>query len=408
MNNNSEIVLYTVSKITKYIRNIFSNDNIMQDVWVMGEISNFKLHSSGHMYFIMKDKNSQIKCIMFRGNNYNLNFIPKDGMKVKIRGNINIYEKRGEYQLYARIMEEFGKGELYIAFEKLKKKLEADGFFSEEIKKKIPLIPKRFAIITSPTGAAIRDVLTISLRRFNNLNILVVPALVQGNTAAKDISEKIDFINKNIRDIDFIIIGRGGGSIEELWPFNEEIVARSIYNSKIPVISAVGHETDFTISDFTADLRSPTPSAAAEMAIPDKNQLLKNISDLKDKSKRIMMRNYEIKLERLNYIVKNLKYLRPDKNLAQYYQFIDEFVYRLNSKIKNILESYDSKVKKDSQRLDSLNPWAVIKRGYSICRKLPKGNIIKSIEQIEIGNKFEVIVSDGKILSKVDRKEEMK
>ena len=406
MNKDVGIIIYSVSKITKYLKNIFNNDSILQNVWILGEISNFKLHSSGHLYFILKDENSQIRCVMFRGNSIRLGFPPRDGMKVKINGDINVYEKRGEYQLYAREMVEVGKGDLYLAFEKLKNSLRAEGLFRKEHKKKIPFLKKKFAVITSPTGAAIRDIISISLRRFPHLHIMVVPALVQGASAAQDIAQKIDFLNTYFNDIDFIIIGRGGGAIEELWAFNEEILARSIYNSKIPIVSAVGHETDFTISDFTADLRSPTPSAAAEMNVPDINQLLDNINALRDNLKRIILRKYEKKLERLNYLDKNMKYLSPENKINQYYQYIDEFIYKLNSTVKNTLKSSEEIIKKDLQRLETLNPWAVIKRGYSVCRKLPEHSIIKKLKNVEIGNHFEIIISDGKILGKVDKKEE--
>jgi len=331
--------------------------------------------------------------------------MPQDGMKVKVMGDIRVYERRGEYQLYVKKIVEAGKGELYLAFERLKEKLKAEGLFSEEFKKKLPLVPQRIAVITSPTGAAIRDVITISLRRFPNLSILVVPSLVQGTFAAQEIAQKIDFLNKHFNDLDFIIIGRGGGSLEELWAFNEEILARSIYNSKIPIVSAVGHETDFTISDFVADLRSPTPSAAAEMTIPDKNNLTNNIDLLNGKLVRAIERNFELKMETLNSLTKSLKYQSPENKINQYYQYIDEFTGRLNSKIKHQIELYDERIKKDSQRLDSLSPWAVIERGYSICRKLPHLEIVKRLEQVEIGNEIEVIISDGKISGKVDKKE---
>ena len=408
MNRDARAIIYSVSKITKYIKNIFSNDTVIQNVWILGEISNFKHHSSGHMYFILKDENSQIRCVMFKGNSFHLRFVPIDGMKVKINGDINVYEKRGEYQLYAREILEAGKGDLFLAFEKLKKDLKAEGLFKEEHKKKIPFVNKKFAVITSPTGAAVRDIISIALRRFPNIHIIVVPALVQGTNAAKDISYSIDFLNAHFSDIDFIIIGRGGGSIEELWAFNEEILARSIYRSKIPIVSAVGHETDFTISDFTADLRSPTPSAAAEMNVPDINQILNNIHSLKDKLRRVMIRKYEKKLERLNYLDKNIKYLGPENKINQYYQYIDEFIYKLNSKVKSTLNSSEEKIVKDSQRLKALNPWAVLERGYSICRKLPEKNIVKKLKNVEIGNHLEIIISDGIILSKVDKKEKMK
>ncbi|HCL90939.1 MAG TPA: exodeoxyribonuclease VII large subunit [Candidatus Atribacteria bacterium] len=406
MNNYyTESKIYTVSKLNKYIKNLFENDYNLQDIWILGEISNFKLHSSGHMYFVLKDKESQIRCVMFRGNNYSLRFAPGDGMKVKVRGDVSVYEKRGEYQLYVKEIVEAGKGELYLAFERLKLKLKEEGLFSEEIKKKLPLIPKNIAVITSPTGAAIRDIITISLRRFPNLSILVVPSLVQGVSAAQDIAKKIDFLNKHLKDLDFIIVGRGGGSLEELWAFNEEILARSIYNSKIPIVSAVGHETDFTISDFVADLRAPTPSAAAEMTIPDKNSLINNLTLLKSKIARAAKRNFELKTENINSLCRSLKYQGPENKINQYYQYIDEFSTRLNSRIKHQIELYEERVKKDVQRLNSLSPWAVIERGYSVCRKIPGKEIIKRLEQVEVGAKIEVIISDGRILSKVEKKE---
>ena len=406
MDTNTGEIIYSVSKITQYIKNIFSNDGILQDTWVLGEISNFKLHSSGHMYFILKDENSQIRCVMFRGNSLHLNFLPRDGIKVKIRGSISVYEKRGEYQLYAREILEAGKGELYLAFEKLKNALKEEGLFLEKYKKPIPFTRKKFAVITSPTGAAIRDIISISMRRFSNIHIVVVPALVQGINAARDIAYKIDFLNQHFNDIDFIIIGRGGGSIEELWAFNEEILARSIFQSKIPIVSAVGHETDFTISDFAADLRSPTPSAAAEMNIPDKNQLLNNIYTIRDKLKLSIIRNHEKKLEKLKYLDKNLRYLSPENKINQYYQFIDEFVYKSKNTLKNNIKIIEEKIKKDLQRLDALNPWSVIKRGYSVCRKIPGYQIVKKIEDIKIADNFEVIISNGRLLAKVDKKEE--
>jgi exodeoxyribonuclease VII large subunit len=405
MVNYTEAKIYTVSRITKYIKNLFENDYNLQDIWILGEISNFKLHSSGHMYFVLKDQESQIKGVMFKGNNLSLRFMPQDGMKVKVRGDISVYEKRGEYQLYVKEIVEAGKGELYLAFERLKEKLKAEGLFLEEFKKKLPLIPKNIAVITSPTGAAIRDVITVSLRRFPNLSILVVPSLVQGKLAAQKIAKKIDFLNKHFNNLDFIILSRGGGSLEELWAFNEEILARSIYNSKIPIVSAIGHETDFTISDFVADLRCPTPSAAAEMTIPDKSSLINNINLLNSKLNKAINRNLELKVENINSINKSIQYQGPENKINQYYQYIDEFSVRIKLRIKHQIELYEEKIKKDKQRLDSLNPDAVIERGYSICRKIPGKEIIKRLNQVEIGNEIEVIISDGKMLGKVDKKE---
>ncbi len=403
--NYEETNIYTVSKINSYIKNLLAADDNLQDVWVLGEISNFKLHSSGHMYFVLKDENSQIKAVMFRGNNLNLRFMPQDGMKVKVRGDIQVYERRGEYQLYARAIVEAGKGELYLAFERLKEKLKAEGLFAEEHKKKLPLIPQRIAIITSPTGAAIRDIITISLRRFPNLSLLVVPSLVQGTLAAQEMAQKIDFLNRHFTDLDFIILGRGGGSLEELWAFNEEILARSIFDSKIPIVSAVGHETDFTIADFVADLRCPTPSAAAEMTIPNKANLINNLNLLNSKLVRAMRRNIELKAENLNSLRKSLQYYSPENKINQYFQYIDESINRINSQINHQWQLWEERIKKETQRLDSLNPWAVIDRGYSICRKLPDLEIIKKLEQVEIGDGVEVIISDGKIFGNINKKE---
>jgi len=400
-----EANIYTVSKINNYLKTLFENNDNLQNIWVLGEISNFKLHSSGHMYFVLKDEESQIKCVMFKGNNFNLKFTPQDGMKVKVWGDIRIYERKGEYQLYARMIIESGKGELYLAFEKLKEKLRKEGLFAEEKKKKIPLLPRKIAIITSPTGAAIRDIITISLRRFPNLSLLVVPSLVQGTLAAQQIAERIDFLNKYFRDLDFIIIGRGGGSLEELWAFNEEILARSIYRSKIPIVSAVGHETDFTIADFVADLRSPTPSAAAEMTVPEKDKLINTINLLTGKLIRATKRNIEINLENLNSLNKSIKYHNPENKINQYYQLLDEMTIRLKTRINYQFQWLVEKVNKDTQRLSSLNPWAVIERGYSICRTLPDLEIVKKVEQVEIGNQVEIIVSNGKLCGEINKKE---
>ncbi|MDD3031830.1 MAG: exodeoxyribonuclease VII large subunit, partial [Atribacterota bacterium] len=253
--NNKKV--YSVSNITSHIQQLFKSDPLLQNVTIVGELSNFKYHSSGHMYFVLKDDKSQIKCVMFRGSNLGLSFHPCDGMGVRATGDIRVYEKRGEYQFYVMQMVEVGKGALFAAFEQLKLKLKAEGLFRQDIKKTLPKIPRKIAVITSPTGAAIRDIISVTLRRFPNIHIIVVPAQVQGNEAASQISDNIKFLNKVLPNLDFIIIGRGGGSIEELWAFNEEILAREIYHSTIPIVSAVGHETDFTISDFVADLRAP-------------------------------------------------------------------------------------------------------------------------------------------------------
>ena len=272
-------LIYSVREITRRIKDLFEENNDLQDVWIRGELSNFTHHSSGHMYFTLKDENSRMRAVMFAGNNRFLRFIPKNGARVIIRGSITIYERDGQYQLYAREMQPDGIGSLYLAYEQLKEKLANEGLFDPRNKKEIPLYPQTIGVITSPTGAAIRDIITTIRRRYPLGRILLLPVLVQGEQAAASISWAIAEMNRRM-EADVLIIGRGGGSIEELWAFNEEIVARSIFHSQIPVISAVGHETDFTISDFVADIRAATPTAAAELAVPHMQELRENIRRL--------------------------------------------------------------------------------------------------------------------------------
>lgn len=342
---------------------------------------------------------------MFKGSALGLDFKPKDGLGVRAKGEVRVYEKRGEYQLYVSQMFEAGKGALFAAFEALKEKLRAEGLFKTEIKKILPKIPRKIAVITSPTGAAIRDIISITLRRFPNIHIVVVPAQVQGDGAARQIAENIDFLNEALPELDFIIIGRGGGSIEELWAFNEEILARSIYASKIPIVSAVGHETDFTISDFVADLRAPTPSGAAEMAIPDKDSLVKNIKLLRGKLNRTVFHIFDLKEQRYFNMAENLKYRSPKNTILQHLQTIDDLNNRLRLHIKHIFNNYENRLKNFKDKLVSLNPKSVLDRGYSICLKIPEKAVVKNIEQVEKDNKIEIIIRDGSISANVSGKE---
>ena len=400
--------IFTVSSITHHIQTIFKEDPLLNNITIIGEISNFKYHSSGHMYFVLKDDKSQIRCVMFRGNSFGLNFEPMDGMSVKAKGEIRVYEKRGEYQLYVSQMLEAGKGALFAAFEALKEKLKAEGLFSPEIKKTLPRIPHKIAVITSPTGAAIRDIISISLRRFPNLHIIIVPALVQGDGAAEQIADNIDFLNQVLPELDFIIIGRGGGSIEELWAFNEERLARAIYASRIPIISAVGHETDFTISDFVADLRAPTPSGAAEMAIPDKESLVKHLLLLQGKVNQFMGHNLELKKQKCQNLVESLKYQSPMNKILQHMQTVDDLYNRLKLNMKHILTINENIFTKYKEKIITLSPKSVLSRGYSICLKMPEREVVKNIRQIERDNQIEVIIQDGTISANVSGKEEIK
>jgi len=400
--------IYTVSHITRYIKKLFNSDPFFHNVTIIGEISNFKYHSSGHMYFILKDEQSQIRCVMFKGSNIGLDFYPSEGTKVKAIGDIRVYEKRGEYQFYVFQMTEAGKGALFAAFEALKEKLRKEGLFDKEYKSYLPKVPHKFAIVTSPTGAAIRDIISVTLRRFPNIHIIVAPSQVQGKNAATEISENIKLLNRIMPDLDFVIIGRGGGSIEELWAFNEEILARAIFQSKIPIVSAVGHETDFTISDFVADLRAPTPSGAAEMTIPDKSSLVSHIEILRSKLKRMTFYLIELKKERFINLIENLKYQSPKNKILQYIQTIDDLDNRLYLSIRNIINLKESVLKNYREKLFALSPESILERGYSICFKIPGRKVVKFVEQVEKSELLEIRISNGSISANILEKEGIK
>lgn len=384
----------TVTQLTRYIKRLFDYDGVLSDVCVIGEISNFKLHTSGHMYFTLKDEYSVIKCVMFKSQNQMLKFRPKDGLKVIARGYVSVYEAGGSYQLYPEYMEPAGLGNLYLAFEQLKQKLEAEGLFRPEAKKKIPYLPGSIAVITSPTGAVIRDIINVLFRRFPNAVLKLFPVQVQGEEAAKQISYALDFINRH-KAADVIILARGGGSLEELWPFNEEIVARSIYRSEIPVISAVGHETDFSISDFVADLRAPTPSAAAELVIPDKEILVKNIMDLRLRLKKSIINRIQCERLKLDQLMKSPAMRHPLDRINQRKMDLEILSKRMADVMKRRIEKEKGNLSVLCGKLDALSPLTVLARGYSITMK--DGNIIKSVKQVHNGDKLDIILSDGKI-----------
>jgi len=386
--------IISVTQLTRYIKRLFSFDNILSDVCVIGEISNFKLHSSGHMYFTLKDEYSVIKCVMFKSQNQMLKFKPKDGLMVIVRGYVSIYEAGGSYQLYPEYMEPAGLGNLYLAYEQLKEKLEKEGLFRPEAKKRIPYLPRSIAVVTSPTGAVIRDIMNVLFRRFPNAVLKLYPVQVQGEDAARQIACALDFINRH-NAADVIIIARGGGSLEELWPFNEEIVARSIYRSGIPVISAVGHETDYSIADFVADLRAPTPSAAAELVVPEKEVLVKAIMDLQLRLKKALTNRIRCERLRLEQLMKSPSMRHPLDKINQ--KKMDLEILK-----RNMAEAMKRKVEKEKRilsvlcgKLDVLSPLTVLSRGYSITMK--EGNIIKSVKQVHNGDALEIILPDGRI-----------
>ena len=323
----------TVSDLNKYIKDKIADDEYLNNILIKGEISNFKNHYTGHMYFTLKDEKSLIKCIMFKSYASKLTFMPKDGMKVMILGGVSVFERDGVYQIYVRAMEEDGLGDLYTKYQELKAKLEKQGLFAEKHKMKIPLMPKVIGVLTSQTGSVIRDIINVSTRRNPNVYIRLLPVPVQGEGAAEKIASGIEYMNRN-RLADVLILARGGGSLEDLWPFNEEIVAHSIYHSEIPIISAVGHETDFTIADFVADLRAPTPSAAAELAVPDIYEVKRKISTYQDRLRMSLIKKVELMRFRYEKAMSSSVFKEPLRKVNDNYLKIDGYFKQIENIIK--------------------------------------------------------------------------
>lgn len=391
--------ILTVGEVTQIIKALFDSSDILQKIYIKGEISNFKHHISGHMYFTLKDDKSQIKCIMFKNKNMLLPFIPENGMKVVITGSISVFLRTGEYQIYVDDVQPDGVGALHIAYEKLKARLEKEGLFDKRIKKPLPLIPNKIGIITSLTGAAIRDMLTVIKRRFPNVDILITPVLVQGKAAADEICVALYDLN-TISEIDVIILGRGGGSIEELWAFNEEKVARAIHDSRIPVISAVGHETDFTIADFVADKRAATPSAAGEMVVPEKYLLANDIKQHRGRLVNAIYANVNIKKQKLEYIRRSSAFTRPHNLVINYRLLLDQLLKQLYKDIYTHLNVRRLLFSKLTEKLDVLSPLSILKRGYSICQG-NDGKIIKKVDDSIGYDTVRVVLSDGNILCEI-------
>lgn len=411
---------YTVSQINAYINKKLKFDNNLKNVYVKGEISNFKTYSSGHSYFTLKDEKSQIPAVMFKGRKHSLKFQPEDGMKVIIKGKVEVFERDGKYQLYATTMTEDGIGALYVAFEQLKKKLKAEGLFDDAHKKEIPEYPRRIGVVTAQTGAAIRDIITTIKKRYPYCEVLIFSTLVQGDQAAGQIVRQIKHAQEF--DIDTLIVGRGGGSIEDLWPFNEEIVARTIYDCKIPVISAVGHEIDWTISDYVADKRAPTPTGAAMIAVPDTNEvkfkitqlngrLNKNMKDMISQNKtklnhisqKQILKNpesiYEIKAMILDNLVTKLE-LASKKNIAENKNKL------LKLENRNILRNPDEILRmkrepylRNLDKLNVLNPLLTLKRGYTLTKL--EGKVVSSAKEVKSGDELDVEFDDGVINTRV-------
>ena len=388
----------SVTQLNMYIKEKVAEDDYLKSVFVSGEISNFKHHYTGHMYFTLKDEESLVKCIMFKSRTATLNFVPKDGLKVCVLGSVGVYEKNGEYQIYVDAMKEDGTGSLYEAYEKLKAKLEEEGLFDEAHKKEIPMFPKTIGVLTASTGSVIRDIINVSSRRNPNVHIRLLPVAVQGDGAAQTIVDGIKLMNeKKLADV--LIIGRGGGSLEDLWTFNEEIVARAIYDSEIPIISAVGHETDFSISDFVADLRAPTPSAAAELAVPDVMSLQATIDNYEDRLKLALKRKIELMRMQYEKCMNSYVYKDPLKNLNERYITIDNCVKELSTSIMNILNEAKRESSNLITKLDTLSPLKTLIRGYTITEY--EGKVISSSKDLKKDMEVDIRFNDGSKKAKV-------
>lgn len=435
----SEIKYVTVTALTKYIKRKFEVDPHLQDLWIKGEISNFTFHSRGHMYFTLKDENARIQAVMFAGYNRYLAFKPENGMKVLVRGEISVYEPSGNYQVYVKEMQPEGIGNLYLAYEQLKKRLEEEGLFAHDHKKPIPKFPRYVGVITSPTGAAIRDIITTIRRRYPIVKLILFPTLVQGEHAAASIVRSIEKANE-LGCLDVLIVGRGGGSIEELWAFNEESVARAIFSSKVPIISAVGHETDFTIADFVADLRAPTPTGAAELAVPHLTEVLERIGQRRVRLIRVMKEKMAYESERLKRVQKSYVFRNPGKLYEQKEQQLDILMERLQRQATRLIEQkherwmqayvllqkhqpsekvakarekqqmlakllereIDSILKQKQMaftsllsKLHALSPLKIMERGYSLIYK--EKQLVKSIHQLQPGDSIKIRLQDGNL-----------
>ncbi|AZU63268.1 exodeoxyribonuclease VII large subunit [Neobacillus mesonae] len=439
----------SVNALTKYIKRKFDADPHLRDLHVRGEISNFKQHSSGHMYFTLKDEKARILAVMFASHSRAMKFVPENGMKVIVKGDITVYEPSGQYQIYIKEMQPDGIGELFLAYEQLKQKLEAEGLFALDKKKPLPLFPRTVGVITSPTGAAIRDVITTIKRRYPIVNILVFPVLVQGEQAAPSIAKAIEKANAGM-DIDILIVGRGGGSIEELWAFNEEVVARAIYASSIPIISAVGHETDFTIADFVADLRAPTPTGAAELAVPHIDELMDRVLQRQTRLIRVMQEKFRFEKERLTRVQKSYAFRYPHRLYEQKLEQLDkltemlvrgasrlsllknnqhEILYKrlernnpkemiLEAKLrtergqKDLIRSMGqilAKKQTDFDRmiatLQALSPLKIMERGYSLAYT-EDNHLMKSVSQVKAEDRVQIQLTDGSLFCKVENVKE--
>lgn len=382
----------SVTELNTYLKEKFNEDEYLNNVLIKGEISNFKHHYTGHMYFTLKDENSLIKCIMFKTSTATLNFIPKDGMKVQVFGTVAVFERDGVYQIYCKAMQEDGVGSLHKAYEELKARLEKQGYFDVAHKKKIPFMPKTIGVLTSKTGSVIRDIINVATRRNPNVHIRLLPVPVQGEGAGEKIADAIDYMNRK-KLADVLIIARGGGSLEDLWPFNEEVVANAIYNSELPIISAVGHETDFTIADFVADLRAPTPSAGAELAQADVSEIKLRLETYNKRYKIALKKKIEYMKLRYEKCKASRIFKEPYQKINEEYINVDMFVKALQTSIVNKLKDSKTLAVGTISKLDTLSPLKTLTRGY--CLAEFNDRIIKSVNDVNTNDKIKLKFADG-------------
>ncbi len=389
----------TVAAVNKYIKSLLNRDMVLGDICIRGEVSNFKAHSSGHWYFSLKDQSGSLQAVMFRSANQRVRFLPQNGMKVLIRGRIDVYERDGIYQLYAEEMLLAGMGDLYLAYEKLKEKLTTEGLFAQERKRQLPKYAHNIGIVTSPTGAAVQDMLSVLRRRNPQVNIYQVSAIVQGNEGAASICRALDILYK--MPVDIIIVGRGGGSIEDLWCFNEEAVVRKVAASPIPIISAVGHETDYTLCDFAADVRAATPSMAAELAVPVLDDIRQSV---KEKANLLNIRFAHILSDKQKAVEKaadSVFFRHPDRLWENYQLRLDRLDEKLQSSMEKNLDKKMQALGIISGRLDALSPLKVLSRGYSICEK--DGQTVRSSANVQLGDEVKVLLNKGMLYCVVER-----
>lgn len=393
---NREILTVTVSALNNYIKRVIENNSYLKEICIKGEVSNCKYHTSGHIYLTLKDEGSVLRAVMFKGAAQKMRFPLENGMKIVARGRVSVYERDGQYQLYIEEIVPDGEGALYVAFEKLKKQLSEEGLFDEKHKKPLPEYPVAIGVVTASTGAAVRDIINVLKRRYPLAKVKIFPVAVQGAEAAGEITHAIEYLNEH-KLCDVMIVGRGGGSIEDLWAFNEEIVARAIFKSEIPIISAVGHEVDFTIADFVADLRAPTPSAAAEVCVPSQTELLQKLISMKSAMMMKVTAQVDRKKHQLMLLQNNPAFKMFHNTLRDKQIEVDSLLSDMQSAMEMIISTKQKEFMQNTAKLDALSPLKVLSRGYAVARK-EDGGIVKSVRDVSQGEKINLKLSDGDVL----------